>query len=119
MIITDPPVDYRGKFKWCSHLVSDLPGEEGSRELIAFARKIGMRKEWLQKSGAAHEHFDVYGKRRRRALGAGCIEVDRKRMVAVFRAKRAVLRQQQTQATSLGGNECCGKENHENHTMAK
>ena len=43
-----------------SHLVSDLPGEAGTAELVAFARGIGMRATWLQKAGTPHEHFDVF-----------------------------------------------------------
>ncbi len=92
MIITDAPVDYHGKFKGCSHMISDLVGQAGRDELMAFARRIGMRPEWLQKPGTKHEHFDIFGERRNRALRAGCVEVDRKRMVEVFRAKAAFIR---------------------------
>lgn len=88
MIITDPPVDYHGKFKQCSHMISDIIGPAGHEELMAFARKIGMRPEWLQKKGTHHEHFDIFAGRRVRALAAGCVEVDRHRFVAVLRAKR-------------------------------
>jgi len=96
MIITDAAIDYHGKFKGCSHMVSDLVGEAGHRELMEFASKIDMRPEWLQKAGTEHEHFDIFGGRRDRALRAGCVEVDRKRMVEVFRAKRAALKGQQS-----------------------
>lgn len=93
MIITDGPKDYHGKFKGCSHMVSDLLGEDGHRELMDFAKRIGMRPEWLQKPGTEHEHFDIFGERRNRALRAGCVEVDRKRMGEVFKAKRAAIKE--------------------------
>lgn len=99
MIITDPPIDYHGKFKRCSHMISDLLGEPGHRELMEFAAKIGMRPEWLQKEGTSHEHFDIFGGRRDRALAAGCVEVDRRRFVEVLRTKRADLLAKPTERT--------------------
>ena len=107
MIITDPAIDYHGKFKQCSHMCSDLPGIEGSRELMAFARKIGMRPEWIQKPGTHHEHFDIFGDRRKRALAAGCVEVDRRRIVAVWRAKRAWMALHPCGACTCGNEGTC------------
>lgn len=95
-IITDAPIDYPGKFKGCSHMISDLVGDDGSRELMTFARRIGMRAEWLQKAGTRHEHFDIFGSRRARALAAGCREVGRAEFVAAFRAKQAHIDAQTT-----------------------
>ena len=60
-----------------SHLVSDLPGEAGTAELVAFA-----------KAGTAHEHFDVFEGRYPRAIAAGARVVTRSELVAIFRAKR-------------------------------
>ena len=71
-----------------SHLVSDLPGEAGTAELVAFAKRIGMRATWLQKAGTAHEHFDVFEGRYPRAIAAGARVVTRSELVAIFRAKR-------------------------------
>lgn len=77
-----------------SHLCSDLLGDEGHAELMAFARRIGMRPQWLQKPGTEHEHFDVFGSRRPRAIAAGAREVTRREIVEVWRRKRAALRGQ-------------------------
>ena len=85
MIIIDPPVDYGGKFRRCSHLLSDIPGDEGRRELADFARRIGLHPEWLQHAGVAKEHYDVFGARRTRAIAAGAVEGDRRTLVNAIR----------------------------------
>jgi hypothetical protein len=102
-IITDAPIDYHGKFKGCSHMVSDLPGKAGTEELVAFALRIGMKREWLQKPGTRHEHFDIFGSRRPRALAAGCREVTRAEIVAVWRAKQAHIDAQKSAPCQGGG----------------
>ena len=73
-----------------AHLVSDLPGEAGTQELVAFARGIGLRAEWIQKAGTRHEHFDVFEGRYQRALDAGAKVVTRPELVAIFRSKQAL-----------------------------
>lgn len=42
-------------------------------ELVDFAKKIGMKEEWLQIDKAAH--FDLTEKRRKDAVKAGAIEL--------------------------------------------
>ncbi len=71
-----------------SHLVSDLPGEEGSKELDEFAQKIGMKRSWLQKAGTRHEHYDVFGARYDAAIRAGAKAVTCSGMGRIFRAKK-------------------------------
>lgn len=58
------------------HMFSDLPGEEGTRELVAFARRIGLKPEWIQHRGSHLEHFDLVERRRVAAVAAGAREVD-------------------------------------------
>jgi hypothetical protein len=43
------------------HLLSDLPGPEGSSELLDAARACGMPTRFIQYAGAYREHFDVHG----------------------------------------------------------
>jgi SAM-dependent methyltransferase len=43
------------------HVVSDLPGRQGSEELRTFVRGCGMRPEWVQYRGSYREHFDAHG----------------------------------------------------------
>lgn len=60
--------------KWC-HLMSDLPGAQGTRELIAFAVSIGLRPSWIQKKGTPLEHFDLTTGVRWKAVRAGAVEI--------------------------------------------
>lgn len=87
MIFLDPPVNYPGKFKNCSHLLSDLPGEAGHAELEDFARRIGLKPEWIQHPRTDREHYDVFGARRDAAVKAGAVELDRRAAVNKRRAK--------------------------------
>jgi hypothetical protein len=69
-------------------MASTLLGEAGTAELRDFARRIGLRDAWLQRRGTPYEHYDLFGDRRQRAVRAGAVELDRRQMVEVFRAKR-------------------------------
>lgn len=73
-----------------SHLFSDLPGEAGRRELLAFADRLGIEARWIQKPGTAREHFDVTESTRQRALALGAMPIRYGRAVAeITRAKRS------------------------------
>jgi hypothetical protein len=72
-----------------SHLLSDLPGEAGHRELLAFADRLGIEARWIQNPGTAKEHFDVTEPTRQRALALGAVPITYGRAVAaITRAKR-------------------------------
>ena len=95
MIVVDGATDYGAGLnqrlgKSC-HMCSDVAGAEGTVELVAFAKRIGMREAWLQKPGTRHEHFDLFGARRDRAVAAGAREVSRAEVVAIWRAKRTAV----------------------------
>ncbi len=75
----------------CAHLVSDLHGDEGTRELIAFGARLGMKERWLQSRGTYREHFDLFGKHVEEARAAGAVELGRREFVGILRAKRARL----------------------------
>jgi hypothetical protein len=68
--------------RWC-HLISDV----GEAELLAFARKIGLKPQWIQRNryGA---HFDLTPGRRAAAVAVGAVELDRRRYVEILRANR-------------------------------
>ena len=89
MIIMDPPHQdtFRGRTIITAHLVSSLVGAEGTAELIAFAKRIGMREAWIQHRGEDKEHFDLMGSRCEAAQQAGAT-VDKHALVAAIRAKR-------------------------------
>lgn len=72
-----------------SHLLSDLPGEAGTTELLAFAERLGIDARWIQNAGTATEHFDVREPTRQRALALGATPVRYGREVAaITMAKR-------------------------------
>jgi hypothetical protein len=89
MIVMDPPRfdTFRGKRITTAHLVSTLPGAEGTAELVAFAKSIGMLERWIQYRGEPKEHFDLMGNRCERAVKLGAV-VSRLLVGATIRAKR-------------------------------
>lgn len=58
-----------------SHMMTTLEGEEGRRELLAFAKRLGLRPEWIQYPGTRRQHFDLVQAKRARAVTLGAIEV--------------------------------------------
>jgi hypothetical protein len=53
------------------HVLSDLEGEEGRRELVAFVADYGMRSAWIQYAGTYREHYDAPERIGLRMLAAG------------------------------------------------
>jgi hypothetical protein len=87
---TPRPVRFR-HYKRTAHCASDLPGEAGTRELLAFGKRIGLREGWLQHRGQPREHFDLFDGRIEAARKAGAVEIDRREMITrVVRPKREV-----------------------------
>ena len=93
MILVDQPRDWGSGFndRWgpSAHLFSDLPGDEGARELAAFAAKIGLAAYRPHHAGEYNEHYDVAGWWFEAALREGAVPVDRYKLVEVIKAKRA------------------------------
>lgn len=67
--------------RWC-HLTAD-----SSEELMAFARRIGLRPAWVQAPGTALEHFDVTDGKRWAAVRAGAVEITWREAAAQVEAK--------------------------------
>jgi hypothetical protein len=63
--------------RWC-HMMADT-----HEELLAMARKIGLRPEWIQKEDTHQEHFDLVPPRRAAAVAAGALEVTTRDLVAL------------------------------------
>jgi hypothetical protein len=59
----------RLRARW-SHMLADT-----HEELIAMARKIGLRPEWIQHEGTHREHFDLTEQRRTRAIALGAEQI--------------------------------------------
>lgn len=96
MIIIDTPQKYRiaglmrGREFTSSHLISTLSGTAGSEELLAFAKKMGLREAWLQKKYTWREHFDVMNSRYDAAISAGAVAVSCRELGLYMYAKAAV-----------------------------
>ena len=76
------------------HVLSDVIGSEGARELRAFVRQFGMRPEWVQYAGTYREHFDA-----REDTGLAMLE--RGARLATNREVGELLRAKREAATSL------------------
>lgn len=59
----------RANARW-SHLMADT-----HEELEAFARRLGLRPEWIQKQGRRTEHYDVTDTVRAKALELGAVSI--------------------------------------------
>ncbi len=106
-ILIDTPVLYPGRLGILhgrafrsSHLISDLPGEEGHQELLAFARQIRMSVEWLQHTGNVFEHFDVMNSRYQVAIAAGAQVVTPAVLIKAMLAKRPQRRKAKAHAAA-------------------
>lgn len=69
-------------------MISTLQGEDGHKELMDFATKIGMNHRWLQERGTAKEHFDVKASKYKMAIANGSTLVSSKIIVKNIQAKR-------------------------------
>lgn len=81
---------YRGERMY--HVVSDIIGPEGSRELRAFVQRYGLRPEWVQYAGTYREHFDAREDTGLRMLEDGIArQATNRELGALLAAKRASL----------------------------
>jgi hypothetical protein len=67
---------------WC-HLAADT-----TEELVAFAARIGLQRQWIQNAGTPREHFDVTASKRLAAVAAGAVEISWRDFAAFIAAKR-------------------------------
>lgn len=83
--------------RWC-HLMSD---QLDPAELHAFAARIGLRRAWFQpgrslfdrsKHDPVGDHYDVTEGKRRQAVAAGAVEIDRQGFAALMRKRRDACR---------------------------
>lgn len=65
------------------HMIADT-----EEELIAFAKKIALRPEWIQRNSIVH--FDLNYNKRQRAIAAGAVEITSREFVDIMRARRGV-----------------------------
>jgi hypothetical protein len=72
-------------WKWHSscHLIADTVAE-----LHAFARGIGMKREWFQMGSGAFPHYDLTPGKRKEAVAAGAVEIDRHTLIMLMKRFR-------------------------------
>lgn len=66
-------IPWKGRV-WC-HLVADTPDE-----LHAFAKRLGLHKDWFQ-SRSIYPHYDITVSLRDRALDLGALDGDRSTII--------------------------------------
>ncbi len=72
------------------HLLSDILGPEGARELRAFALPLGFRERWVQYRGGYREHFDVTESDAQKILAQGGVrQISNRELGILLAAKRA------------------------------
>jgi SAM-dependent methyltransferase len=71
------------------HVLSDIIGPAGGRELRTFVRGCGLRPEWVQYPGTYREHFDAHAHVADCLLRRGARLVDNHEVGRLLRAKRA------------------------------
>jgi hypothetical protein len=57
-------------------------------ELHAMAATVGLQRRWFQDGGKT-PHYDLCQEKRRLAIAAGAVEIDRRQTVTLIRAWRA------------------------------
>lgn len=87
-IIHDPPFAWDKARGESCHLISTLPGTEGTAELLAFGAQIGIPDIAIQYEGSHREHFDLFGPRIAEADKAGAAQVSYGDLARAIRAKR-------------------------------
>lgn len=80
-VYVDKAANLLGRMRM-SHMLADT-----LEELHAMAEHVGLKREWFQNHGTPH--YDLCQAKRRLALGAGAVEIDRRQTVALIRAWRA------------------------------
>ena len=66
-------VGKRHRHQWCHMWADDL------KELVKFATKIGLKREWLQKENGRFPHFDLTPPYRAKAISYGAVEMSFKK----------------------------------------
>jgi Protein of unknown function (DUF4031) len=90
--VTDEASGRTYNSQWC-HLFSD---QLDPQELHRFARRIGMKLAWFQTDDDMwKDHYDLTAGKRRRAVQAGAVSVEIDQAVAIWRAKRDRLNEQE------------------------
>jgi hypothetical protein len=81
------------------HLLSDLTGPDGTRELLDAARACGMPTRFIQYVGGYREHFDIHTDMAAYLLAHGARLATNREIGELLRSKRAALQATQPNAS--------------------
>lgn len=85
---TNPGSRLAKKYKRHCHMLSTHTGERGREELTAFAKRIGLRPEWIHNTNTTGEHFDLFDSMISRAVNHGAVLWKHRRIGELIRHKR-------------------------------
>jgi hypothetical protein len=71
------------------HVLSDVVGPEGGKELRAFMTRLGVQTRWVQYPGSYREHFDAPGRYGDTLLAHGARLVSTRELGELLKCKRA------------------------------
>lgn len=93
MIVVDAPVQFfvNDKPVRSSALVSTLLGRHGREELLRFGAKIGINQNRLRNKRTVFEHFYLMHSQIERAIDAGAIRADQRRVREIVSTKRILV----------------------------
>lgn len=80
-VYVDGAANQYGRMKMC-HMLADTV-----QELKDMAAKIGVDLKWIQSSRRGIAHFDICQAMRKKAVAAGAIEIDNRKLVELMRAQ--------------------------------
>jgi hypothetical protein len=72
-----------------AHLISDIAGKSGRRELVEFGREIGLTRK-LHRDSTYAEHYDIRGEEIDRAVKAGIPVVSRRKLAHILKQKKVL-----------------------------
>ena len=84
------------------HVLSDLPGGEGSVELRAFVVRYGLWPEWMQYAGTYREHYDAREAEGLAMLRDGARLATNREVGALLAARRAAMATPPEETTQAG-----------------
>lgn len=84
------------------HVLSDLPGGEGSAELRAFVVRYGLWPEWVQYAGTYREHYDAREREGLAMLRDGARLATNREVGALLAARRAAIAATPEETTQAG-----------------
>ena len=82
MVYVDQLIDYGWKLGPSCHLLADTEDE-----LHSFAKRLGLKRQWVQRSRRGIIHYDLNCGKRSLALDLGAVEPSRDKLLELLKRK--------------------------------